>query len=326
MQKPIELEGLYALLSPDAASRKKIDQGAKADINRCWTCGSCDFECPVNIATGQLRPQKLVRMANFGMIDELLHEPAIWYCQSCRRCRQICPNTVRPSELISHIRRIALERNLISIERYRSHRMLFERFQRVRKHVVGRALRGGLNSISDRQWCDWLLTPIEKSRAKIRIKSVRDNSINRFKDQDSARASACFTCGECSSACPTACERSVFDPRTLFRMFNLGLIDELLNDPTIWLCLDCGRCTDACSQMVDGREIIRRLKDRAVQKGIVDRTFFVRLEQANRLAYSRWIEEVDALIGFNDNSARTASMRFNDLSVCCQNNEMDTSA
>ncbi len=304
---------LKSMLTPDAGLRKFIDQGAKADINRCWTCGSCDFECPVNIATGKLRPQKLVRMANFGMIEELLHEPDIWYCQSCRRCRQICPNTVQPSELISHIRRIALERNLISIERYRSYRMLFERFQRVRNHIVGSVLRGELNSISDRQWCHWLLTPIKESRAKI----PKNYSISRFKDIDPARAMACFTCGECSSACPAACERSVFDPRTLFRMFNLGLIDELLNDPAIWLCLDCGRCTDACSQMVDGREIIRRLKEHAVQKGIVDRTFFVRLEQANRLAYTRWIEEVDALFDFDSDVTRVNRAGMNDFSICC---------
>ena len=99
-----------SILTPDAGSRKLIDQQAKSDINRCWTCGSCDFECPVNTATGRLRPQMLVRMANFGMIDELLNEPSIWYCQSCRRCLHICPNTVKPSELISHIRWMELER------------------------------------------------------------------------------------------------------------------------------------------------------------------------------------------------------------------------
>ena len=62
MPKSLKFESMDSMLTPDAGFRKKIDQGAKADINRCWTCGSCDFECPVNIATGKMRPQKLVRM------------------------------------------------------------------------------------------------------------------------------------------------------------------------------------------------------------------------------------------------------------------------
>jgi len=64
--------------------------------------------------------------------------------------------------------------------------------------------------------------------------------------------SSCFTCGECSSSCPVAVERSAFDPRFIFRMVNLGLAEELLLSPSIWLCVQCGRCTEACSQLVDG--------------------------------------------------------------------------
>ncbi len=310
------------MLTPDAGLRKFIDQRAKADIHRCWTCGSCDFECPVNTATGRLRPQMLVRMANFGLIEELLNEPSIWYCQSCCRCLQICPNTVKPSELISHIRSIALERSLVSIERYRAYRMLFARFQRVRKHTVERTLHEKVNSLSDRQWCDWLLTPEMESRNTIRVKKMTDGSNGHFNTYTLAGAAACFTCGECSSACPIACERSVFDPRSLFRMFNLGLIDELLENPSIWLCIDCGRCTEACSQLVDGREIIRRLRKVALQRGVADRNFFLRLERANRLVYSRWLEEVDALFSSKDKSDTKNSAGLNEFSVCCREHEL----
>lgn len=318
MPKVLKYKGSNSTLKPDAGHRKLIEQGAKADINRCWTCGSCDFECPVNVATGRLRPQKIVRMANLGMLDELLHEPAIWYCLTCRRCLQICPNTVKPSDLIAHIRRISLNRKITSTETYRAYRILFERFQRVRIHAVVSSFHGKLNSISDRQWCDWLLTPVKTSRRTICFKSTESSSKEGFKSYNSARASACFTCGECSSACPVSCERSVFDPRTLFRMVNLGLTDELLSSPAIWLCLDCGRCTSACSQLVDGREIIRRLKDDAIQRGIIDRNFFPRLEQANRLVYNRWLQEVDALFGFNGSAHQTGTTGVNDFSACCR--------
>jgi heterodisulfide reductase subunit C len=231
---------------------------------------------------------------------------------------QICPNTVKPSELIDHIRRILLKKNIIPIETVRAYRILFERFQRVRRHVVVKSLQGELNSISDRQWCDWLLTPVKGSLSTIRVKKAEDSLKGQFPISDPDSAAACFTCGECSSACPVACERSVFDPRSLFRMVNLGLTDELLTSPAIWLCLDCGRCTAACSQLVDGRAIVRRLRDNAIQKGIIDRNFLERLKQANRLVYSRWLKEVDALFGFKGEAIRSRTTPIFGFSVCCE--------
>ena len=82
-------------------------------------------------------------------------------------------------------------------------------------------------------------------------------------------------------------------------MFNLGLTEELLRNTSIWLCLDCGRCTEACSQLVDGRAIMRFVKQLSIERGIVDHAFFSMLEQANRIVLRRWINEVDALFGFN---------------------------
>lgn len=78
----------------DAENRKITEEESSANIRTCWTCGSCDFECPINIFTGSLRPQKIVRMANLGLLDELVELPEIWYCINCRRCGQVCPNVV----------------------------------------------------------------------------------------------------------------------------------------------------------------------------------------------------------------------------------------
>ncbi len=284
---------------PDAAVRKLIQQGAKADIYQCWTCGSCDNECPINIATGRLHPQKIVRMANLGMLDELLYEPEIWHCLSCRRCANICPNAVKPSALIAHIRHILMEKKIISISTLRSYQELFERFQRVRRQAVTKCLEGKADSISEKQWRDWLLSPVPELLKTIRMKMTDFGSESHRQFNVSTRSAACFTCGECSSACPISCKKSVFDPRTIFRMVNLGLVDELIKNPAIWLCLDCGRCSDACSQLVEGREMIRRLKEIAVQKGAVDYKFLRCLQQINENVYNRWLDEVDAYLGFN---------------------------
>jgi heterodisulfide reductase subunit C len=107
----------------------------------------------------------------------------------------------------------------------------------------------------------------------------------------------CFTCGECSSACPIACHRNVFDPRAIFHAAHLGLTEELLHSPAIWLCLECNRCTEACTQGVDGRSMIRSLREFAVENGVVDPAFFACLEKSNRTIYPWFLNEIDAVIG-----------------------------
>ena len=62
---------------PDPVQRSQIESRSHTTSFMCWTCGSCDFECPVNIATGRLRPQKLVRLATLGLVEELLEQPEI---------------------------------------------------------------------------------------------------------------------------------------------------------------------------------------------------------------------------------------------------------
>ena len=85
---------MIAKLNPDL--RQVVQKATQADSTMCWTCSSCDAECPVEIATNRLRPQRIVRLANLGLIEELIVSPEIWYCQTCRRCTHVCPNLLGP--------------------------------------------------------------------------------------------------------------------------------------------------------------------------------------------------------------------------------------
>ena len=113
-----------------------------------------------------------------------------------------------------------------------------------------------------------------------------------------SRSAACFTCGECSSACPVSGERSVFDPRVIVRMVNLRLAEELVRSPSIWLCLSCGRCTDACGQRVDGRQILHRLQEAAVSDAGVMPLDIFRMKEAEALIFSHFLDRVDDIFGF----------------------------
>jgi len=289
----------YQLLRPDPRLRSKIENAAQAASNMCWTCGSCDFECPVNRATGSLRPQKVVRLATMGLLDELAALPEVWYCQTCRRCIEVCPNRVKPATLIEYARQQALGRGRVSMEKYRQFKALFSLFQRVRWHATAYAMQNDLPDLSHSQWCDWLEEPIPEMAFTVTKQHYLPHAVTPGNRQDDFHPQACFTCGECSSACPVSGERHVFDPRTIFRMVNLGLAERLLNAPSIWLCIACQRCSDACSQLVEGHQVIKQLQSQAIESGAVDRDFPHRLEKTNRLIYTRLLDEIDMLFNFN---------------------------
>ena len=278
--------------------RQVIQEATLADSTLCWTCSSCDSECPVEIATNRLRPQRIVRLANLGLIEELIASSEIWYCLTCRRCSKICPNLVKPETLVRYARGVAVRCGVVSYETARAYYDLFRRFQRVRWHAVDNCLHGDGGLITEGQWHSWLNTPIPDSTAIISSESLFQRSQSFRHEAERADMSMCFTCGECSSSCPVAVERSAFDPRSIFRMVNLGLADELLLSPSIWLCVQCGRCTEACSQLVDGCGMIASLRELAVLEGKVDAGFPLRVRDAQKQIYVRLIDEIDKLLGW----------------------------
>jgi heterodisulfide reductase subunit C len=187
---------------------------------------------------------------------------------------------------------------VVTYEAARAYYDLFRRFQRVRWHAVHHCLHDADEPISDARWYSWLDTPIPDAIDSISSQRLFNSNEPFRQAAKGADLSMCFTCGECSSACPVAGERSTFDPRFIFRMANLGLAEELLMSPSIWLCVQCGRCTEVCPQLVDGCGMIANLRELAVREGKVDEDFALRLRDAQKQVYMRLMDEIDRLFGW----------------------------
>ena len=84
-----------------------------------------------------------------------------------------------------------------------------------------------------------------------------------------------------------------------FVWINLGMIDELIRPPSIWLCIDCGRCTGSFSQLVDGRRVIAQVKALATLGGVLEIALHLRVEQANQVIYKDFLPEIDRLWGLS---------------------------
>ena len=285
------------LLHIDSQVRKDIESGAHAAINMCWTCQSCSTECPVNLATNRLNPMKIIRMANFGLIDELLSDPSIWYCQSCNRCIQVCPMTVKPAAVITYVRETMIQKNLVSMETFYRFNDLLRRFQRVRRHGILKCLRKEKLTLSRQEFDELLTTPVTPQDESVLLDFSSELSPSFLKALKEAETPSCFTCQGCSSSCPVFYERSLFEPQSVFRMANLGLTKELFTSAFIWICIGCRRCTDNCGQLVKGHATIESLRALAVKEGFVPVSFAAQLKEMEKIIYPYLLDEIDAVIG-----------------------------
>ncbi len=65
----------------------------------------------------------------------------------------------------------------------------------------------------------------------------------------------CYTCGTCASGCPASGLEGL-DPRKFLRMVLLGMDEEVLNTPWVWMCTMCQRCVKACPMSVDIPQLV----------------------------------------------------------------------
>jgi heterodisulfide reductase subunit C len=85
-------------------------------------------------------------------------------------------------------------------------------------------------------------------------------------------ANMCYQCGTCTGSCPSA-PRSTYRIRKFMRRNVLGLEDESLTDPDLWLCTTCYSCTDRCPRDLAPTDVIMAMRNLAFKRDIIPRNF-----------------------------------------------------
>ncbi|MCF2137393.1 MAG: CoB--CoM heterodisulfide reductase subunit C [Candidatus Thorarchaeota archaeon] len=80
------------------------------------------------------------------------------------------------------------------------------------------------------------------------------------------RIRTCIQCGTCSSVCPSG-RRTAFRTRELIRKALLGLKEEVLSSPDLWLCATCLTCLERCPRQIRVTEAIIIMRNMAVAEG-----------------------------------------------------------
>ena len=91
----------------------------------------------------------------------------------------------------------------------------------------------------------------------------------------------CFACGTCTAGCPAFHVGHEYNPRKIIRQILLGMREEVLKSPAIWLCHQCYACSANCPQDVDFSHIMMAVREIAVQEGYHPKD---RLEKVEELA------------------------------------------
>lgn len=88
-----------------------IAQPGGEHVRRCFACGTCVAGCPVSEVVPEYSPRKIVRQILFGMREEVLSSPLIWYCLVCYRCYARCPQNVNFTDVMRALRYLSLKGN-----------------------------------------------------------------------------------------------------------------------------------------------------------------------------------------------------------------------
>jgi len=76
----------------------------------------------------------------------------------------------------------------------------------------------------------------------------------------------CYQCGTCTATCPISRFTDVYRPNKIIHLAKLGIRHAIFDD-AVWLCVNCYSCTERCPQGVKVADVMRALKNLAVEEG-----------------------------------------------------------
>jgi heterodisulfide reductase subunit C len=82
----------------------------------------------------------------------------------------------------------------------------------------------------------------------------------------------CIQCGTCTGSCPVSHWMDI-TPRETVALFRAGMLEEILESRTIWICASCYSCKVRCPMGIEVTDLLYALKRLATHKKIYPRRF-----------------------------------------------------
>ena len=90
---------------------RKVKEISGENIGMCFQCGTCSAACP-NHAEADFLPRQLMRRAQMGIEEDVIHAKLPWICVSCLSCTASCPRGIDIAKVMEAIRLLSLRENV----------------------------------------------------------------------------------------------------------------------------------------------------------------------------------------------------------------------
>lgn len=82
------------------------------DVRKCYQCGKCSAGCPVHNCNGMdVSPNRIMRLVQLGMEEEVLKTKTIWVCVLCSTCTARCPRDIDIARVMDALRILSKKQN-----------------------------------------------------------------------------------------------------------------------------------------------------------------------------------------------------------------------
>jgi quinone-modifying oxidoreductase subunit QmoC len=90
-------------LIPRAELRGQLEKSGAGHVGRCYQCATCTSVCELSTPENAF-PRKQMLLAQWGMLDQLAADPAVWLCHQCSDCSEHCPRDAKPGDVLKGMR------------------------------------------------------------------------------------------------------------------------------------------------------------------------------------------------------------------------------
>lgn len=92
---------------------ERVYQMSGQDVRKCYQCGKCSAGCAIHGCRGMdVSPNRIMRMVQLGMADEVLRTKTIWVCVVCCTCTARCPRDLDIGRVMDALRIMAYKKGI----------------------------------------------------------------------------------------------------------------------------------------------------------------------------------------------------------------------
>jgi heterodisulfide reductase subunit C len=148
--------------------REEILNEVDPNIYNCYQCGRCTAGCPL-ADVYEYQPNEIIRLIQLNKIGDILNANSVYLCASCEICSSRCPQEVKVSAIMNHLRIKSWQYRLFKLKENSNFYRIFLRIVEKFGRSFEPALILILNLFNKRFFNDMDLMPGILLRRKIKL-------------------------------------------------------------------------------------------------------------------------------------------------------------